>query len=107
MTPVRRWEPMTMRLVQAVVGDFDDAFPGRRCLDRQAFCFRNPAFSASAAPWAAVSSAVVFYFGCVLGVEMSIRRRVRIRRLSVARRRGKSVAGGCEFAGRLLDRELG
>ena len=40
----------------ALLGDFDDPLPGWRCLIAT-LCARNPAFSASDAPYAAVSSA--------------------------------------------------
>ena len=90
----------------AVVGDFDDAFPGRCCLDRHAFC-SEPGFLGQRGSVGGGVLRRVFYFGCVLGVEMLLADGYESDVCRLPDTEDESVAAGCEFAGGLLDREPG
>ena len=89
----------------AVVGDFDDAFPGWCGLDRQAFCSE----SGFLRQCGSVGGGVLrcgFYFGCVLGVEVLLADGYESNVCRLPDTEDESVAAGGEFAGGLLDREL-
>src|SRR4026209_2347209 len=89
----------------AVVGDFDDAFPGWCGLDRQAFCSESGFLSQCGSVGGGVLRCA-FYFGRVRGVEVVLADGYESNVGRWPDTEDESVAAGCEFAGGLLDREL-
>ena len=98
-TPLRRWEPSTIRL--ALRSSAVSTIPFQvGAASTAMLCDRNPAFSASEAPWLAVCSRGLLAPRSRSGRRSAGRRRARIRRLPVARRRGRARRGRVRAAGR-------
>ncbi len=104
-SPLRRWEPSTIRL--ALCSSAVSTIPFQvGAASTAMLCDRNPAFSASDAPCAAVCSRGLLHLGGVLGVEVPVvdGHESDVCRLPDAE--DERVAAGRELLAGLLDREL-